>query len=123
MRSDLQDQIITDIARQMSDEMDRQILGITTADGYHLIYDQGTIYGEEYYTVAPVWEPSRVGWYNQEWQDMVQWCIETFGSTSDLWTESKNLTPTPCQRWYTNNAKFWFRDQRDRDWFTLRWSS
>lgn len=24
---------------------------------------------------------------------------------------------------FSNNARFWFRDQRDRDWFTLRWSS
>lgn len=29
---------------------------------------------------------------------------------------------TPDQRWYANNAKFWFRNPKDRDWFVLRCS-
>jgi hypothetical protein len=122
VRSDLQDQIISDIARQMSDEMDRQILGMNRSDNYQLIYDQGTVYGKRYYTVQPTWEPDNYGWHNQTWSDMMAWCVETFGeSESAIWGEPK--IPEPMERWYTNNAKFWFRDQRDRDWFTLRWSS
>jgi len=47
---------------------------------------------------------------------MVGWCVETFGPTTDdgVWT--------PGQRWYVNNARFWFKDVKDRDWFILRWS-
>jgi hypothetical protein len=121
VRSDLQDQIISDIARQMSDEMDRQILGITRSDNYQLIYDQGTVYGKRYYTVHPVIEPV---WDQNPaiWHDMMAWCIETFGPCrSSIWGEDP--IPEPMERWYANNSKFWFRDQRDRDWFTLRWSS
>ena len=123
MNSTLQDQILTDIARQMQVSIDNDIVhSLGLNDDYQLVYDQGTVYGKRYYTVAPVWEPSRNGFYNQTWHDMMEWCIQTFGpSTSKIWGE--NPIPEPMERWYANNAKFWFRDQRDRDWFTLRWSS
>jgi hypothetical protein len=26
-------------------------------------------------------------------------------------------------RWYMNNRKFWFKTEKDRNWFMLRWSS
>ena len=50
------------------------------------------------------------------WHDMIEWMVKTFGPTTfdSVWT--------PDQRWYANNAKFWFRDAKDRDWFVLRWS-
>jgi hypothetical protein len=123
MDSTLQDQIITDIAKKMSDDIDRQLLGVTLSDDYQLVYDVGTVYGKRYYTVHPVLEPD---WINphkhQVWADMLAWTIETFGtSNGSIWAES--TAPEPGERWYVNNAKFWFRDQRDRDWFTLRWSS
>jgi len=121
--SSLQDQIITDIARQMQEDIDHDIfrsLGINL--DFQLIYDTGTVYSKRYYTVKPQWVPDRNGFYNQEWQDMMAWCVEVFGpSTSRIWGE--NPIPEPMERWYANNAKFWFRDQKDRDWFTLRWSS
>jgi hypothetical protein len=81
---------------------------------YKLKMDTGTVYGEEYYTVQPV------GWMhsgdNHTWHQMVGWCVETFGPTTGdgIWT--------PSQRWYVNNAKFWFKDIKDRDWFIMRWS-
>lgn len=81
---------------------------------YKLKVETGKIYGEDYYTVQPV------GWMNatenHKWNDMVGWCVETFGPTTDdgVWTAS--------QRWYVNNARFWFKDVKDRDWFILRWS-
>ena len=28
---------------------------------------------------------------------------------------------TPNARWYANNAKFWFRQKKDLEWFILRW--
>lgn len=70
--------------------------------------------GVSYYVVQPV------GWMNatenHQWNSMVSWCVETFGPTSDdgVWTAG--------QRWYVNNARFWFKDVKDRDWFILRWS-
>lgn len=120
MDSTLQDQILTQIARQMSDEMNRQILGLDSDDQYQLVYDTGTVYGARYYTVAPVWATRPFG-PNPAWAEMMAWCVETFGkSEGSIWAEK--TAPNPGERWYANNAKFWFRDQRDRDWFTLRWS-
>jgi hypothetical protein len=56
------------------------------------------------------------------WEDMMLWCFNQFGETGSLWKETKNLTPEPNQRWYANNAKFWFRDKQDLEWFMLKWS-
>jgi len=74
----------------------------------------GTVYGKRYYTVAPpMWE--------SDWPAMELWCEETFGPTGSLWRETKNLTPETNQRWYANNSKFWFLDEKDLNWFVLRW--
>ena len=75
---------------------------------------EGTVYGSRYYCVEPV---------GGNWLDMEVWCLDTFGHTSSIWHETKNLTPEPLQRWYMNNRKFWFKDKKDRDWFILRWRS
>jgi hypothetical protein len=121
--SSLQDQIITDIARQMQKDIDYNILSsLGISLDFQLIYDTNTVYGKRYYSVKPEWVPDRTYGYNQDWQDMLAWCIEVFGpSKSSIWGE--NPIPEPMERWYVNNAKFWFRDQKDRDWFTLRWAS
>ena len=78
-----------------------------------MLLGHGTVYGEQYYTVAPPTE-------SLPWGDMALWCIETFGTTvGSIWGES----PVPLhQRWYQNNSKFWFRSEADRTWFVLRWS-
>jgi hypothetical protein len=78
-----------------------------------LICAEGTVYGHQYYTVQPE---------GGSWLDMETWCLDTFGETGSLWNETKNLTPQPLQRWYMNNRKFWFKEQKDRDWFILRWN-
>jgi hypothetical protein len=81
---------------------------------YTLKTEVRQLHEEPYYVIQPV------GWMNasenSQWSNMVGWCVETFGPTSDdgVWT--------PGQRWYVNNAKFWFKDVKDRDWFILRWS-
>ena len=80
-----------------------------------LLLDQGKVYGSRYYTVEPV---------GGSWVDMEAWCFETFGDCGDkdkIWGELK--TPNPEARWYMNNRKFWFREQKDRDWFVIRWNS
>jgi hypothetical protein len=77
---------------------------------YRLEFDEGRVYGARYYTVAPINA-------SDKWNDMMTWMIETFGPSADdgVWT--------PSMRWYANNAKFWFRNKKDLDWFVLRWSS
>jgi hypothetical protein len=51
--------------------------------------------------------------------------MAVFGdSTGSIWAEEVNkTTPTPGERWYSNNRKFWFRSERDRDWFIIKWRS
>jgi hypothetical protein len=96
--------------KQLADEIDKQVL---TSLGYvfdfYLEYSTGTVYGQEYLTVAPMNAEGK-------WADMMAWMVATFGPTTPdgAWTLD--------QRWYVNNAKFWFRDAKDRDWFVLRWS-
>jgi hypothetical protein len=77
-----------------------------------LVLSEGAVYGSQYYTVEPV---------GGSWMDMEMWAIEAYGETGSLWRETKNLTPEPLQRWYMNNRKFWFRDEKDRTMFILRW--
>jgi hypothetical protein len=52
---------------------------------------------------------------NVEWAAMMSWMVETFGSTA------KDGVWTPEQRWYANNAKFWFRNEQDMLLFLLKW--
>ena len=76
---------------------------------------EGTVYGEQYYTVDPNfnWD---TGWYNQHWNDMLTWTVNIFGPTpkDGIWT--------PNARWYANNSKFWFKDKKDLEWFIIRWA-
>jgi len=73
--------------------------------------DEGTVYGARYYTVQPE---------GGNWREMESWCVEMFGDRGEhIWGEEK--APTPAQRWYTNNRKFWFRDEQDRMIFVLKW--
>lgn len=72
---------------------------------------EGTVYGKKYYCVEPV---------GGSWPEMEAWSFETFGKTEgSIWAETK--TPMPNERWYTNNRKFWFRDELDRMIFVLKW--
>ena len=77
-----------------------------------LVLSEGTVYGSKYYTVEPV---------GGNWPEMELWCHETLGETGDIWKETKNLAPEPLQRWYANNRKFWFKEEKDRTMFILRW--
>ena len=79
---------------------------------YRLEISNGTIYGNNYYTVAPT------NLAESKWDEMLAWMAETFGPVDG----SKGVI-TPNQRWYVNNAKFWFKNKKDLDWFVLRWSS
>ena len=81
----------------------------TVTSKYELVLDEGKVYGARYHTIAPLGAEAL-------WNEMMEWMVTTFGPTpaDGVWT--------PGSRWYANNAKFWFRNTKDRDWFVLRWS-
>ena len=106
----LEEEILNDVAKQLANQIDTQVLkGMGYVFEFYLEYSTGRVFGHDYLTVAPM---------NAEgqWSDMMEWMVTTFGPTSQdgVWTAD--------QRWYVNNAKFWFRNAKDRDWFVLRWS-
>ena len=112
----IEQDIIDTAAKQLAAEIDRSVL---KSMGYYkdvqLVRDTGTVFGTRYYTVEPrnlEWQDSR-----RMWDDMMEWMVATFGPLDD----SQGVF-TPNQRWYANNAKFWFRDQKDLSWFMLRWA-
>ena len=106
----LEEAILEDAAQKISDDIDRQILkGAGYVFDYYLEHGRGTICGQEYLSVAPMNAEA-------QWSDMMAWMVKTFGPTA------KDGVWTADQRWYANNAKFWFRNAKDRDWFVLRWS-
>lgn len=107
MNSIIQDDIISNIARQMAKDIDQQVL-MSSLGWHELELSEGHVHGSRYLTVHPG--------SGFKWKEMEAWMVETFGPTAHdgVWT--------PNLRWYANNRKFWFRDAKDRDWFILRWS-
>jgi hypothetical protein len=106
----LEEAILADAAQKISDDIDKQVLkGMGYVFDFYLEYGKDNVHGQEYMTVAPMNAEGK-------WADMMEWMVTTFGPTH------KDGVWTPNQRWYVNNAKFWFRDAKDRDWFVLRWS-
>ena len=103
----LEQEIINNAAAQMAKDIDTEIL--MTATGWKSFeLSKGTVYGTEYLTVHPN--------NSNSWNEMMYWMIKQFGPSAEdgVWT--------PDQRWYANNAKFWFRDEKDLTMFILRWS-
>jgi hypothetical protein len=71
---------------------------------------EGRVYGARYYCVEPT---------GGSWREMELWCLEYFDSAGEhIWGEK---FPEPAQRWYMNNRKFWFRDQKDQLMFVMKW--
>jgi hypothetical protein len=106
----LEEEILNDVANQLANQIDTQVLkGMGYVFDYYLEHGRGTICGQEYLSVAPMNADG-------QWHDMMEWMVNSFGPTpfDSIWM--------PDQRWHVNNAKFWFRDAKDRDWFVLRWS-
>ena len=105
--NNLIDEQIKQAAEQLAKDIDTEI----TMDmlGWHkLELDEGRVYGARYLTVHP-----SNGWH---WNEMMEWMIEQFGPSAHdgVWT--------PGMRWYANNAKFWFRNEKDLTLFILRWA-
>ena len=93
--------------------MQRLMEDIWTRPIEDLLLSDGTVYGSRYYTVEPV---------GGNWRAMELWCFETFGDSGDnskIWGEKK--APEPAHRWYMNNRKFWFRNEKDRLMFIMKW--
>ena len=91
----------------MAKDIDTEVL--MSAMGWHkLELSEGRVYGARYLTVHPT--------NGTRWNEMMAWMVKTFGPSA--W----NGVWTPDQRWYANNAKFWFRDEKDLTMFILRWS-
>lgn len=89
------------IERLMQDLMNRPV--------EDLVLSEGHVYGARYHCVEPV---------GGNWLDMESWTTETYGTAGSVWN-NEPLTP---ERWYMNDRKFWFRNERDRTLFIMRWS-
>jgi hypothetical protein len=97
---------------QAIDRLMRDIMQQPISD---LVLSEGTVYGSRYYTVEPV---------GGNWMEMELWCGESFGpGSTEIWQHDMSKAPAPELRWYMNNRKFWFRSEKDRDWFIIRWRS
>jgi hypothetical protein len=100
---------IEEAAKQMAKDIDTEVL-MSAMDWKvcTLTLSDGRVYGARYLTVHPE--------NGYQWNEMMAWMVETFGPTAHdgVWT--------PGMRWYANNARFWFRNEKDLAWFMLRWS-
>lgn len=77
-----------------------------------LVLSEGQVYGRIYLCVEPV---------GGNWMEMETWCLDTYGNCGSAWDKDK--APEPNARWYMNDRRFWFRNQKDRDWFIVKWRS
>ena len=102
----IEDTIISNAAKQMAKDIDTEVL-MSALDWKPFEFSEGRVYGAHYLTVHPS--------NSQQWNEMMEWMVETFGPSAHdgVWT--------PNMRWYANNAKFWFRDEKDLNWFVMRW--
>ena len=87
------------------------INGEEVLDEYTIEYEIGDYFGRQYYVAKP---RGMLGNRDFDWQDMLEWCIKTFGPSEGVWHDG--------QRWYCNNARFYFQNENDRAWFSMRFS-
>jgi hypothetical protein len=90
------------INRLMKDLMNRPVEELVLAERLYRT--------AKFYTVEPI---------GGNWMDMEVWCLKTFGPSDDVW----DFKTANVGRWYKNDRKFWFRNERDRTMFIVRWSS
>jgi hypothetical protein len=92
--------------------IDRLMRDLNSQPISDLVLSQGTVYGSRYYCVEPV---------GGNWREMSAWCRDTYGDSGTA--RHNSPAPEPSARWYVNDRQFWFRTQKDRDWFIIRWRS
>ena len=68
------------------------------------------VYDMPYHQIYPVISA-------EEWNETIAWCVNMFGPSG---TPGAPGVWTPGDRWYANNAMFWFREKADCEWFLLR---
>jgi hypothetical protein len=91
--------------------IDRLIRDLNSWPVTDLVLSEGTVYGARYHCVEPV---------GGDWREMQEWCFTQFGdSGKHIWGEKE--TPEPQQRWYMNNRKFWFCEEKDQLMFVMKW--
>lgn len=90
--------------------IDRLMQDLNSRPIEELVLGDRRIHGSRFYTVEPV---------GGNWLDMQQWAQDTYGEPSHLWVSPDDLVQ--C-RWFANDRKFWFRNERDRTMFIMRWS-
>lgn len=93
--------------------IDRLIRDLNSQLISELVLNEQPVHGARYHTVEPI---------GGNWIEMEAWCRSTFGDPGDMWDSDDWCCPENA-RWLQNNRKFWFRNQKDRDWFIVRWSS
>lgn len=73
--------------------------------------------GEDFTYKQPYWaQPELGGLFSSRWKRYTainEWCCKTFGESNDAW---KN------PRWSASDRKYWFKYEKDRMLFVLRWS-
>lgn len=78
-----------------------------------LVLSENKLAGARYYCVEPV---------GGNWKNMEVWCTQTFGEPGEVWPKQEFVWPE-VPRWVQNNRKFWFRSEKDRDWFIIKWNA
>lgn len=114
MTIDIYEQAAKQLARDIDTEVLMSLFGWNSLE-----ISQGTVYGSRYQTAKPVWDSNVQMGNNATWDEMIEWCVETFGPTAPIWGEK---APNVNMRWYANNSKFWFKNEADLTLFMLRWS-
>jgi hypothetical protein len=90
--------------RMMQDIMNRPVEDIVLAER--------KVHGARYYTAEPV---------GGNWLEMESWALDTYGTPGEIWPKEDFAWPE-CPRWMMNDRKFWFRNEKDRTLFIMRWS-
>jgi hypothetical protein len=88
--------------------IDRLVRDLNSRPLEELVLGESRFRGARFYTVEPV---------GGNWQEMQEWAKKTFGPASDPW----DFKMDGVGRWYANDRRFWFRNERDRTMFILRW--
>ena len=91
------------VKRLMEDIMNRPL--------EDLVLSERPVHGTRYYCVEPV---------GGSWLEMETWCRSVFGEPGDIWQTEDFIWPETA-RWLQNNRKFWFRNEKDRTMFILKW--
>mgnify|MGYP000163772344 CR=1 FL=1 len=75
-----------------------------------------TVFGIPYHVVP-------IAMRGFKYAKQLDWCTEVFGEcTASHWQEPGPKPWKPNERWYANGDYFWFREEKDAAWFTLRWT-